>query len=355
MKNKAPYLLLMLIPLVLFSAEIDIPLIVKNDIGQQKILHFGLDSMATDTIDTLLGESELPPFPPSDVFEARFIGDDIFLPQLGLGTYKDYRPGDSSFVGVSTHELAYQLGPGTSLTIIWDFPDFVAGMLQDFFEGIVLVDTLMIGADSLSVPNPGVLNKLRMAVFFSKEVPIELTRFDALAVDSGVLLSWQTVSESNNLGFEIQRSEDAVSYTKAAFIPGAGTSQTVHNYSYLDSIKKNGCFYYRLKQVDSDGSHSFSETVRVVLSAPTFFELEQNFPNPFNASTTIRFSIPRAGRVRLTIYNAQGKYVATLLDRWTAAGSHTFTFDASGFPSGVYLYQVQIDEFTHVKKMLLLR
>jgi len=154
-------------PIVVISAEISIPLLVKNDVEDQQLLHFGLDPTATDTLDKDLGESKLPPFPPSDQFDARFIGDDIFLPKLGLGTYRDYRTGDSSFVGTTAHELTYQIGSGDSLSIFWEFPNFIVDIIQDFFGGVV-VDALMVGVDSLSVPNPGALNKLRMVIFINK-------------------------------------------------------------------------------------------------------------------------------------------------------------------------------------------
>ncbi len=80
-----------------------------------------MDSTATDGIDSHLGEEELPPVPPSGVFDVRFIGHDIGI-NLGEGVLKDYRYGKSNFVGVKIHELKYQPGRGSNITFIWNFP-----------------------------------------------------------------------------------------------------------------------------------------------------------------------------------------------------------------------------------------
>jgi hypothetical protein len=88
---------------------------------------------------------------------------------------------------------------------------------------------------------------------------------------------------------------------------------------------------------------------------PTHYSLEQNFPNPFNPSTTINISLPKASIVRLTIYNILGQKIATLADTYREAGSHQFTFDAAQCASGVYFYRLEAGTFISQKKMLLLR
>jgi len=162
-------------------------------------------------------------------------------------------------------------------------------------------------------------------------------------------------SETNNIGFEIQRSADNVSYITLAFIPGAGVSQKVHNYSYTDNVRAPGRFYYRLKQINSDGSCSYSKAVQIVLSAPAFFELEQNYPNPCNSSTTIQFVLPASGYVSLVLFDVTGKKVQMLVDDLMQSGSHAARFDAVDHPSGVYYYVMHVSGFQEMKKLIVLR
>jgi hypothetical protein len=91
------------------------------------------------------------------------------------------------------------------------------------------------------------------------------------------------------------------------------------------------------------------------LYPPADFTLEQNFPNPFNPNTTIRFSIPKATHVTLSIYNSLGEEIAKLVSQNLYAGIHTTEWDASGFASGVYYYRITADNFVETKKLLLLK
>lgn len=141
----------------------DISLTVSDGAGGMQELRFGLALTATDDIDTALGESELPPLPPTGVFDARFIGTDINV-QLGQGVAKDYRAGPANFTGTKTHEITYQLGAGTSATISWDLPGGVSGLLEDLFGGVI-VKQAMTSKDSFAVPNPAI-NKLKLTITY---------------------------------------------------------------------------------------------------------------------------------------------------------------------------------------------
>lgn len=88
---------------------------------------------------------------------------------------------------------------------------------------------------------------------------------------------------------------------------------------------------------------------------PADFGLQQNYPNPFNPRTMIEFHLSRSGRVKLTVYNANGQLMATLLDRNLAKGSHTVAFEAGNLASGVYFYKIETSNFVQTKKMLLMR
>lgn len=88
---------------------------------------------------------------------------------------------------------------------------------------------------------------------------------------------------------------------------------------------------------------------------PAFYTLEQNYPNPFNPSTIISFSLPKAGDVQLSVFDAIGRKVATLADGYQTAGQHNIEFNASSLASGVYFYTLTAGDFTATKKMLLVK
>jgi hypothetical protein len=137
-------------------------------------IHFGLDPGATDTIDAGLGETELPPMPPDGAFDARFIGNDIGI-DLKQGVVRDLRAGTTSSIGVRMHELRYQVGEGTSITIGWALPADVTARLQDLVTGTI-VNAFMSGTGSFTVTNPGVLGKLKLTVHY-KPVQVQLKVF----------------------------------------------------------------------------------------------------------------------------------------------------------------------------------
>ncbi len=188
-------------------------------------------------------------------------------------------------------------------------------------------------------------------------VPVELSSFSAHANNGNVLLNWSTATETNNRGFEVQRSNGA-EFATIGYVDGNGTSTQAHAYSYADNSVATGQYSYRLRQVDFDGTSSYSQVVNVSVVAPRVYSLEQNYPNPFNPTTQINFSLASDSKVTLRIFDVLGQEVATLLNGNLLAGSHNVNFDASRLTSGVYLYRIDAagadgSNFNSVKKMLL--
>jgi hypothetical protein len=189
-------------------------------------------------------------------------------------------------------------------------------------------------------------------------LPIQLASFSL----KGRTLIWTTASEINNYGFEVQRSLDGRTFASIAgsFVPGNGTTNQSHSYSYVDPDPA-GTTSYRLKQMDLDGAVNYSEPIRAAAMTsvkdqmPAVFALEQNYPNPFNPTTTIRFSVPRDGQVRLDVFDIGGEPVAHLVEGNVVAGIHELRFDGSKLSSGVYLYRLQAGAHVESKKFLLLR
>jgi hypothetical protein len=110
------------------------------------------------------------------------------------------------------------------------------------------------------------------------------------------------------MGFNVERSANKSNWSKIAFIQGNKTSTNTHNYSYVDkSVGQSGNYYYKLKQIDNDGSFKYSSIAEADVNSPSVFSLNQNYPNPFNSSTIISYSLPMASNVKLIVYNAIGQ------------------------------------------------
>ena len=137
---------------------------------------------------------------------------------------------------------------------------------------------------------------------------------------------------------------------------GSGTSNSAHSYSYTDASVSSGTYAYRLKQIDNNGTYKYSSEAEVTVSVPKVFALNQNYPNQFNPTTTITFTLAQDGFTTLKVYNILGKEVATLANGEMKAGvANTVSFNASKLSSGVYFYRLQAGSFTEIKKLLLLR
>lgn len=187
-------------------------------------------------------------------------------------------------------------------------------------------------------------------------LPVELTTFTANVVENNVSLIWETATEVNNYGFDVERKEELGNWNKVAFIEGHGNSNSPKYYSYNDkSVSTSGKYFYRLKQVDIDGSFEYSDQVEVNFGAPNDFSLNQNYPNPFNPTTSIQFSIPSESRVRLSVFNVIGEEVAEIVNNNLSAGIHTVEFNASNLNSGIYFYKIEASNFIEIRKMMLVK
>ncbi|GMU86673.1 MAG: hypothetical protein AMXMBFR48_19150 [Ignavibacteriales bacterium] len=186
-------------------------------------------------------------------------------------------------------------------------------------------------------------------------VPVELTSFTASVSVNGAELRWITATETNNRGFEIQRSLNGAEWITAGYKPGTGTSAEQTEYTWTDNNAPEGTVFYRLLQYDYDGSMRIYGPVTAEISTVTEFSLGQNYPNPFNPVTTIRYSLAERGSVSLTVFDAQGSEVAVLVSGARDAGRHEVQFDASSLPSGVYIYRLEAGTYRESRKLILLK
>jgi len=195
-----------------------------------------------------------------------------------------------------------------------------------------------------------------------------------------VRLAWSTVTETNNFGFEIQKSvaqDENYETITGIFIPGHGTTLKPQTYSVLDTAASFGTWYYRLKQTDLDGTVNFTDGIRVEVSQrgdmsahASNHALLQNYPDPCNPTTTIKYDVARTGDhlpangqagglgvndVRLVVYDLLGREVAVLVNEQQAPGSYAVKFDGSGLASGVYLYRLAAGSFVQTRKMAVVK
>ena len=191
-------------------------------------------------------------------------------------------------------------------------------------------------------------------------LPVELTSFTASTEKNGIALNWKTATETNNYGFEIQRSAISTQqsdnvWLKIGFVEGNGTTNAPKSYSFTDK-SANGKTSYRLKQIDRDGKFEYSQTVEVTAAiAPKEFSLEQNYPNPFNPTTSISYQLSANSFTTLKIYDAIGREVATLVNDVKEAGTYSAQFDGAKLSSGIYFANLTSSGKTQMRKLLLLK
>ncbi|MBX2975005.1 MAG: agmatine deiminase family protein [Ignavibacteriaceae bacterium] len=189
------------------------------------------------------------------------------------------------------------------------------------------------------------------------QVPVEMVNLRMFNHGNKVTINWQTVTETNNNGFEVQRmkkdgkNED---WEVISFIKGRGNSLDNTSYEYVDLIKTSGRYEYRLKQIDFSGEFTYFEIAEIDVH-PFTFELLQNYPNPFNPRTTISFQLAAEGQTSLKLYDMLGNEVVTIFDEVKKDGIHSIEFDASSLSSGIYFYTLRANDLFKTKKMILIK
>jgi hypothetical protein len=199
-------------------------------------------------------------------------------------------------------------------------------------------------------------------------LPVQLAGFSALAIaGSGVELTWRTASELNNYGFEVEKARgnpEDFELIPGSFVAGHGTTIEPQAYTYTDVAAGPGIWYYRLRQIDLDGTVTVHDPVQVSVEIttsvpseelPGSVALEQNYPNPFNPTTTITFHLPERRTVLLALYDMLGREIARLAEGEYAAGTHRVVLDASALAAGTYVYRLVAGPFSASRRLLLVK
>jgi hypothetical protein len=284
--------------------------------------------------------------------------------------------GESSLLSALTNDKGYWLG---------DLSNAKSGMTNDVFP-FAAGDTIYAYAQLGKLLPSGLwVQTSRYTVSgvspqqFGDEYPlaVELASFTAGVTVDGVTLNWRTISEINNLGFNVYRSvqrDGKYELVNAKLIGGAGTDATPHDYSFTDDSVKLGqtCYYY-IEAVDFAGKTDKSDIIEVTVGkqgiktdfAPPTFALLQNYPNPFNPETWIPFKLAQNANVVIRIYSAKGQLIRTITLSNQKAGDYV-TKDKAAYwdgrdslgekvASGVYFYTIQAGEFSATRKMVVLK
>lgn len=204
-------------------------------------------------------------------------------------------------------------------------------------------------------------NDIFLAKYTSSGVlPVQLTALAATTSGAGAELSWGTATELNSYGFAIERRKmndgSSQEWSNIGFIAGAGTSNAPHEYSFADRSVLPGRYAYRIKQIDNDGSFQYFGNAEVEVGLTVSrFEIESNYPNPFNPTTVISYQLPVASMVHLKIFDVMGREVETLVNQEMPAGQHRLQWTASHVSSGTYFCRLEAGGKVAISKMILMK
>ena len=269
------------------------------------------------------------------------------------------------------------LAPAANPTSIWVLPagipvsEAAAGTAE--FSGDMAhtakTDTIdAVGIrQSTNIPDV-IVDGIRVSKSWSEAVglPVELSSFTASHSAVGALLNWSTKTETNNAGWEIESRQVTMEngqqkntdFRKVGFITGKGTTTEAQSYrfdfNYSGLPTSVSGLQFRLKQIDTDGNFKYSsvETINVLSEK---FELLGNYPNPFNPSTKISFTLPKDANVRVSVSNVLGQEISVLANREFKAGKSEVLFNSKQLTTGIYFYTVLSDGFSITKSMTLMK
>lgn len=193
-------------------------------------------------------------------------------------------------------------------------------------------------------------------------LPVELVSFDATVDGEDAVLTWKTASETNNDGFAVERRANPQSeihnpkWTEVGFVEGAGTTTEPQSYAYRARGLDYGAHVFRLRQIDRDGTASYSEEVEAQVTLAERYALSEGYPNPFRQRATLELAVREAQEVRVEVYDVLGRRVEVIHRGELAANeTHRFTVEASGLSSGLYLLRVTGEEFAATRRLVLVR
>ncbi len=186
-------------------------------------------------------------------------------------------------------------------------------------------------------------------------LPVELADFEGTTTRRGVALTWQTASETDNAGFNVQRKTEAGTWNTIQFVEGGGTDPTGDRYQFTDTDLPHAVDVptYRLEQVDTDGSTHVSDEITVRRNV-TEVQLRKPFPNPASRAATVQYALPRGQAVTMRLYDTLGRQVRTVVNE-RKQGRHAQPLDVRGLASGVYVLRLQAGGQMRTQRLTVVR
>jgi len=211
-----------------------------------------------------------------------------------------------------------------------------------------------IGAEGAAPDSNGGVDGFGVAVIDNcATLPVELTYFKAQASAKTIQLNWATASETNNAGFEIQRSKDGERFRKIGFAKGHGTTVEAQEYTFEDNdVFANTTYYYRLKQVDEDGSFAYSDVQTVILKNETAIEVSDFFPNPATTEVQFQDNTAAEGTAIIELFNSTGQQLR-IFQQGVQTGANTLNLHVADLPKGTYFAKVKAGEQQVYKKLVI--
>ena len=204
-------------------------------------------------------------------------------------------------------------------------------------------------------------------------LPVTLTDFSAQAVSGVVLLTWTTESETENLGFILERKivgaihespsewSQIASYVTEKTLTGHGSTSEKHEYQYTDKAIQPGATYlYRLADVDYSGNVTWHKEVEVKVGVgqvqmPLVFGLQPAYPNPFNPALAIPYGLTEDGQMTLKVYNLRGELIEVLKSTYALKGTYSYTWQPQELSAGIYFISLQSGNRVNLQKVVFVK
>ncbi len=212
------------------------------------------------------------------------------------------------------------------------------------------------GNQSISLNNQTSFSKFRIHgtnLFSSTALPVQLTDFKLTPIDNTYFqLDWNTATEINNYGFELERSGDAQSFYSIAFVLGNGTTAMPHSYTQADwDVVAETDYYYRLKIIDLSGAYKYSNTIKGRLKGNMQLAASDFYPTPTSGTAILNLYAPTNGNLQTIVYDVLGQVVKSKTDAVTQ-GNNKLEYDFSDLAKATYVINISLGDQKITKKLI---
>lgn len=275
----------------------------------------------------------------------KFVDDGIAVDPIRSYTVKRFDDYDTTWTGAGRH-----LADGS-----WRY----ALVVPTLFDSTIVTGQHLTKFKVVAISSDGTVFESEAAEGYSVDnlVPQAPPNLITAVVNQTVELSWEAPSDPDINYYEVYRSTNPGFTADETTLIG-----TTVDLTWGDEGLAGGTYYYKVAAVDFSGNKGdiSDEVSAEVLSIgdealPLEYALMQNFPNPFNPVTTIKFSMPENGFVTLMLFNSIGQISGELINKEMQAGRHSITFNGSQMSSGIYFYIIRVNDFRETKKMVLVK